>query len=100
MVGTMGVIFGIEDTADDASPLSQKIREAKAPDGRPAYSMRTALALLAFFVFACQCMSTVAAIKRETKTWRWPIFVMAYTYGVAYVAALFLYQLGGLLHLS
>ena len=100
MVGTMGVIFGIEDAGDDVSPLSQKIREAKRPDGTPAYSMRTALALLAFFVFACQCMSTVAAIRKETKSWRWPIFVLVYTYGVAYVVAFLIFQLGGLAGLS
>jgi ferrous iron transport protein B len=100
MVGTMGVIFGIEDTSEDSSPLSQKIREAKKPDGTPAYSMGSALALLAFFVFACQCMSTVAAIRRETKSWRWPIFVMVYTYAVAYVAAFVLYQGWRLVHLT
>jgi ferrous iron transport protein B len=100
MVGTMGVIFGIEDTSQDASPLSQKIREAKKPDGTPAYSTRTAMALLAFFVLACQCMSTLAAIRKETKSWRWPIFVLAYTYGIAYLAALVIYQLGGLVHLT
>ncbi len=100
MVGTMGVIFGIEDAGDDVSPLSEKIRTAKLPNGTPAYSARTALALLAFFVFACQCMSTVAAIRRETRTWRWPAFVLAYTYAVAYVAALAVYQLAGLAHLS
>ena len=100
MVGTMGVIFGIEDAADDPAPLSQRMREAKKPDGQKAYSTRTGLALLAFFVFACQCMSTVAAIRRETKTWRWPLFVLAYTYAVAYVAALLVYQLGGLVALA
>jgi ferrous iron transport protein B len=100
MVGTMGVIFGIEDTSEDASPLSQKIREAKKPDGTTAYSMGTALAILAFFLFACQCMSTVAAIRRETKSWRWPIFVMGYTYAVAYVAALVLYQGWRIVHLT
>jgi ferrous iron transport protein B len=87
MVGTMGVIFGLEDTADDTTPLADKMRHA--------YTTRTALALLAFFVFACQCMSTVAAIRRETKTWRWPIVVLAYTYVVAYVAALVVYQIAG-----
>ena len=100
MVGTMGVIFGIENAGDDVSPLSTKIREAKLPSGAPAYSTRTALALLAFFVVACQCMSTLAAIRRETKTWRWPAFVLVYTYGAAYVLALLVYQVGGLLHLS
>ncbi|WP_437965162.1 ferrous iron transporter B [Sorangium sp. So ce260] len=97
MVGTMGVIFGVEDAADEPAPLAERIREAKRPDGTHAYSTRTGLALLAFFVLACQCMSTVAAIRRETKTWRWPAFVLAYSYAAAYVAALVVYQGSGLL---
>ncbi|MDB4995708.1 MAG: Ferrous iron transport protein, partial [Myxococcaceae bacterium] len=96
MVGTMGVIFGIEDVGTDATPLSKKMREAKNADGSPTYSTRTALALLAFFVFACQCMSTVAAIRRETRSWRWPAFVLAYTYGIAYAAAFIVSQLARL----
>ncbi|WP_437311848.1 ferrous iron transport protein B [Sorangium sp. So ce388] len=97
MVGTMGVIFGVEDGGNDPAPLAERIREARRPDGAPAYSTRTGLALLAFFVLACQCMSTVAAIRRETKTWRWPAFVLAYSYAAAYVAALVVYQGSGLL---
>ncbi|XYH97011.1 ferrous iron transporter B [Sorangium sp. So ce1128] len=97
MVGTMGVIFGVEDAADEPAPLAERIREARRPDGTRAYSTRTGLALLAFFVLACQCMSTVAAIRRETKTWRWPAFVLAYSYAAAYVAALVVYQGSGLL---
>jgi ferrous iron transport protein B len=80
----------------DATPLSKKMREAKNADGTPTYSTRTALALLAFFVFACQCMSTVAAIRRETRSWRWPAFVLAYTYGIAYAAAFIVSQLARL----
>jgi ferrous iron transport protein B len=97
MVGTMGVIFGIEDAGNDPAPLTQRIRDAKAPSGAPAYSTATGLALLAFFLFACQCMSTVAAIRRETKTLRWPAFVLAYTYAVAYVAAVVIFQVSRLL---
>ncbi|WP_437982591.1 ferrous iron transporter B [Sorangium sp. So ce117] len=97
MVGTMGVIFGVEDADDEPAPLAEQIREARRPDGELAYSSRTGLALLAFFVLACQCMSTVAAIRRETKSWRWPAFVLAYTYVAAYVAALVVYQGSGLL---
>jgi ferrous iron transport protein B len=96
MVSTMGVIFGLEDAGDDPAPLSQKMRDARKADGSPAYSTRTGLALLAFFLFACQCMSTVAAIRRETKTLRWPAFVLGYTYVVAYVAAFVVYQACGL----
>ena len=92
MVGTMGVIFGVENAADDPAPLTTRLREAKRPDGSPVYTTRTGLALLAFFVLACQCMSTIAAIKRETGSWRWPAFVMAYTYALAYVAAVLVYQ--------
>lgn len=93
MVGTMGVINGIEDTDDDdPAPLAERIREAKNPDGSHVYSTATGLALLAFFQLACQCMSTLAAIRRETKSWRWPAFVLAYTYTLGYVAAVLVYQ--------
>jgi len=96
MVGTMGIIYGLEDAGDDPSPLADRMRQAKKPDGSVAYTLPTALALLAFFVYACQCMSTVAAIRRETKSWRWPAFVIGYTYSVAYVAALIAHEIGTL----
>jgi ferrous iron transport protein B len=97
MVGTMGVINGVENASEDPAPLSERLREAKKPDGSPVYTTRTGLALLAFFVLACQCMSTVAAIRRETKSWRWPAFVLAYTYALGYAAAVLVYQVSALL---
>jgi len=97
MVGTMGVIYGVENAADDSAPLTKRLREAKKPDGTPRYGVRTACALLAFFVLACQCMSTVVAIRSETSTWRWPAFVVAYTYTLGFAAAVLVYQVGGLL---
>ena len=101
MVATLGVVYGVEEgDNDDPAPLAKKLREAKRPDGRPAYDVRTGLALLAFFVLACQCMSTVAAIRRETKSLRWPAFVLAYTYAVGYAAAVAIYQIGGILGLG
>lgn len=100
MVSTLGVTFGIESTDEDTGPLEQKIRAARAPDGRPAYGGRMAAALLAFFVLACQCMSTLAAIRRETRSWRWPLLVVLTTYGAAYLLALLVYQGGRLLGLS
>ena len=57
------------------------------------YTRATGLALMAFFALACQCMSTVAAIRRETRSWRWPLFVLVYTYALGYVAAVGVYQL-------
>lgn len=91
MVSTLGVTYGVEQDAGKGTdggvtPLADRI-------GRdPAYDVATALALMAFFVLACQCMSTVAALRRETKGWRVPAFVLAYTYAAAYVAALVVHE--------
>ena len=93
MVGTLGVIFGIEDTGDDPAPLAERLKEAKRADGRAAYGVATALSLMVFFVLACQCMSTLAAVRRETRSWRWPVFVFLYTYGAAWVLSVVVFQL-------
>ena len=92
MVSTLGVIFGIENADDDSAPLAREIRDAKGPQGQRAYSPATALSLLAFFVLACQCMSTIAALRRETKSLKWPAFVLGYTYVLAYVVSFVVYQ--------
>jgi ferrous iron transport protein B len=97
MVGTMGVIMGLENAADNPAPLSARLRDTKRPDGSPTYTTPAALALLAFFVVACQCMSTVAAIRRETRTWRWPAFVLGYTYAAAYAAAFLVHRVAVLI---
>jgi ferrous iron transport protein B len=95
MVGTLGVIFGIEgaDEPQNEAPLAEKIASARRPDGSPAYGRATAVSLLAFFVIACQCMSTLSAVRRETRSWRWPAFVLAYTYALAYVVAAVAHQI-------
>jgi ferrous iron transport protein B len=83
MVSTLGVTYGVEQTGKDADVTSLADRIGSDP----AYTTATALSLMAFFVLACQCMSTVAALRRETKGWKVPAFVLAYTYAAAYVAA-------------
>ncbi len=81
MVGTMGVIFGVEDAEEKPTPLVEKLKS------HPGYGRPTAVALLVFFVIACQCMSTLAAIRRETHSWKMPLFVLGYTYAAAYLLA-------------
>jgi ferrous iron transport protein B len=76
------------------------MRDAKTASDARVYTTRTAFALLAFFIVACQCMSTVAAIRRETKTLRWPAFVLAYTYAAAYALAFVAYQIAGVFGVS
>lgn len=91
MVGTLGVIFGIEGE-EDVAPLSARLREARLGNGEKAYGVPTGLALMVFFVIACQCMSTLAAVRRETRSWRWPAFVLVYTYAAAWLLAVVTYQ--------
>jgi ferrous iron transport protein B len=94
MVATLGVVYGIEGAEDDSAPLADKLRSTKHADGSPIYGMPTCLALFAFFVLACQCMSTLAAIRRETSSWKWPAFVLVYTYSLAFTVAVLVFQVG------
>ena len=80
----------------DASGITAAFMEPEE-GGFIAGPKNLALALMAFFVLACQCMSTVAAIRRETKSIRWPAFVLAYTYIAAYVVALGVHALAGMM---
>jgi ferrous iron transport protein B len=83
------VTYGVEQSGKDADVTSLADRIGHDP----AYTTASALALMAFFVLACQCMSTVAALRRETKGWKVPAFVLAYTYAAAYVVALVVHQI-------
>jgi ferrous iron transport protein B len=96
-VSTMGLVYGIGDVDDDNAPLREKIRAETREDGKPAYSPLTGLSLMVFFALACQCVSTLAVVRRETKSWRWPIFLFGYMTLLAYVASLVVYQGGKLL---
>jgi ferrous iron transport protein B len=95
-VSTLGLVYGIGDTDDEALPLRDKLRSERRADGAAAYTPLIGLSLMVFFALACQCMSTLAVVRRETKTWRWPAFLFVYMTGLAYLSSLLVYQ-GGLL---
>lgn len=94
MVSAMGVIYSVGEADEESVALRDKLRNAKNPDGSPVFSLLSALSLMVFFVLACQCMSTLAVVKRETNSWRWPLFMFGYMTALAYVAALIVYQGG------
>jgi ferrous iron transport protein B len=95
LVSTLGIVYAVGD-ADETSPaLRDKLQRARYPDGRPVFSALVAVSLMVFFVLACQCMSTLAVVRRETNSWRWPVFMFVYMTVLAYVASLIVYQ-GGL----
>ncbi len=91
-VGTMATLYSVGDE-NNKGPLRQKMKAAVRPDGSPVYSLATGVSLMLFYVFAMQCMSTLAIVKRETRTWKWPIIQLIYMTGLAYVVSLIAYQL-------
>ena len=96
-VSSMGVIFGVsEGDEEDTTPLRQALLEARWPDGRQLFTPLVCFSLMVFYVFAMQCMSTLAVVKRETNSWKWPIFQTVYMTGTAYVVCLVIFQVGRL----
>jgi ferrous iron transport protein B len=93
-VSTLGIVFDIEEADEASQPLREALRSATWPDGAPLMTPLAGVSLMVFFVLACQCMSTVAVVRRESGTWRWPIFMVAYMTVLAYVASLTVYQMG------
>jgi ferrous iron transport protein B len=94
-VSTMGVVYGVGGEVDEESvTLREKIRDETRSDGRPVYTPLVGLSLMIFFALACQCMSTLAAVRRETKTWRWPIILFVYMSVLAWLASFVVYQGG------
>ncbi len=90
-VGTMATLYSVEDSND--AGLRDKLKAAKHKDGTLVYTLPAALSLMVFYVLAMQCMSTLAVVKRETKTWKWPIIQLIYMTGLAYVLSWVTYVL-------
>jgi len=92
-VGTMATLYSVGDQDENALRLRDKMKAAKKEDGTPVYTLASGLSLMIFYVFAMQCMSTLAVVKRETKTWKWPIIQLIYMTGLAYIMSLIVFQL-------
>ncbi len=94
-VGTMATIYSIGsvDEGDDAT-IKERLRQEQNPEtGGPRFTPAVGFSLLIFYLFAMQCMSTVAVVYRETKGWKWPLAQLLYMTGLAYVSAFAVYQL-------
>ncbi len=100
-VSTMSVVYnaGTVEGSEGASTtgLLEAMHREKRADGSPVYTALTGIALMVFYVFAMQCASTVAVVRRETNSWKWPLFQWAYMTGLAWVLAFAVYQGGRLL---
>jgi ferrous iron transport protein B len=107
VVGTLGIIYTGEEVDPDAiregrnageTGLGKALQEARWEDtGQPVFTVPVALSVMVFFALCCQCASTLAVIRRETRTWRWPAFTFVYMTALAYLGALVVFQVGRLL---
>jgi ferrous iron transport protein B len=97
-VSSMAVVFSVDHFEGgkhaDITPLRTALKTAIWPDGQPLFTPLVCLTLMIYYVFAMQCMSTVVVVKRETNSWRWPLFQTAYMTGTAWLVCLVVYQAG------
>jgi len=93
-VGTMATLYSVgEDHTEDQLTLREKMAQAKTEEGTKVYTLATGLSLMIFYVLAMQCMSTLAVVKRETRSWKWPLFQLVYMTGLAYVMSFIAFHL-------
>ncbi|HID24675.1 MAG TPA: ferrous iron transporter B, partial [Planctomycetaceae bacterium] len=95
IIATLGTLYSLgHEVGESDEGLQAAIRQAKRPDGRPVFSVPVAFSLMVFFALCAQCVSTLAVIRRETNSWRWPIFAFTYMTALAFVGAFLTYQIG------
>ena len=93
-VGTMATLYSVGNDEDENSLLlREKMQQAKRDDGSQVYTLATGLSLMIFYVFAMQCMSTLAVVRRETRSWKWPLIQLIYMTGLAYIMSFIAYQI-------
>ncbi len=91
----MSVIYSVEEGDDEDTNilrLRDRLAAEKRTDGSPVYTPALCFSLMIFFVFAMQCLSTVAVVRRETQGWKWPLFQLAYMTGTGYLLAVAIFQ--------
>ena len=93
VVAVLGTVYAVGDDAD-ADTLSGRLKSATRPDGSRVFTLPMVLGLLVFYACCLQCAATIAVIRRETNSWRWPAFAWAYMTVIGYFGALLVYQIG------
>ncbi len=92
-VGTMATLYSVEGDASRMDSVKEKMAEARNPEtGELVFTLPVAFSLMIFYAYAMQCMSTLAVVYRETKSWKWPITQFVYMTAMAYLASLLVYQ--------
>lgn len=94
LVSTLGTIYSVGDADEESVSLKERMTADTYPDGTKVWTPLVAVSVMVFFVFALQCMSTVAIVRRETGGWKWPLFMLGYMGALAYIASFVVYNGG------
>jgi ferrous iron transport protein B len=95
MVSTLATLYNVEDEGDDFVGITEALKNEVNPlTGLPRYTPLVALSIMVFYVYAAQCMATFAIVKNETNSWKWPLIMIVYMTGLAYIGSLLVYQGG------
>jgi len=92
-VGTLATIYSVGDSSENTSTIKEQMKAEKDSNGKPIFNFATGISLLLFYAFAMQCMGTLAIVKRETNTWKWPVLQLTGMGLLAYLIALTAYQI-------
>ena len=90
-VGSLATIYSVG--SEEETPIKNKMANEKRPDGSVVFDLATGVSLMLFYAFAMQCMSTLAIVKKETNSWRWPMLQLVFMTFIAYVSAFGAYQI-------
>ncbi|WP_297516900.1 ferrous iron transport protein B [Flavobacterium sp.] len=91
-VGTLATIYKVGDQSEEETTIKEQMRHEVHEDGSPVFNLASGISLLLFYAFAMQCISTLAIVKKETNSWKWPMIQLVFMSGIAYVSALVAYQ--------
>jgi len=94
VIAVLGTVYAVGDEADEAT-LTGRLQSATRADGSPLYTLPMVIGLMIFYAFCLQCAATIAVIRRETNSWRWPLFAWGYMTTLGYLGAFVAYRLGG-----
>lgn len=92
-VGTLATIYSVGNQSDEEATIKEQMKREVRPDGKPTFTMASGASLLLFYAFAMQCISTLAIVRKETNSWKWPMIQLLIMSGLAYLVALSAYQI-------
>jgi ferrous iron transport protein B len=92
-VGSLATIYAVQNEGDAQTLLIDRMRNEEKADGTPVFTLASGVSLMVFYVFAMQCMATLAVVKRETNSWKWPLIQLVFMGALAYLSAWFTFSI-------